>query len=219
MKKRVLAFSILILLLFSILFISINTNSCFAQDIDLEDENDTTLEDLKKIGDIKNVKGKTEELLAKQVQIPEKLQIFARIIFGLKSDEEIDLQHLIVLIAIWIMLLMFIEAILKFMPFFEEGAKTWITAAAITCLIAITGVTKTISTFFFNLGNIFGILEKWGPLRLAFAIIIAFAIFYVTSYVLKIFREKYELQRAKQEGVEAAQGAAFLKTTAKEIKE
>ena len=67
------------------------------------------------IKSISEVQTKTTQTLEQTVNIPENLQIVARIIFGISG--EISLQIFIVLIAIWIMLLVVITNILKITPF------------------------------------------------------------------------------------------------------
>lgn len=202
-------------LVFGIILISLFVG-VYAQDEDNQGPN-LSVDIGKGVEDIKGIKSKTEETLEQDIKVPEELQIPARVIFGIKG--EIPLQHFIVLIAVWIMLFLIIMSILKVIPLFGEGGKSWALAVVITCLIAITGAIRSIAIFFFNIGNIFGFLEKWSVLKIVLALIVSAAIFYGASILIKIINKKLMLDRAESAGAKAGAGAKMLEETFKQATE
>lgn len=222
MKKRVVL-SLVLIVLVSLILIS----CVYAQDdaavVPLEEEEDNVGNedkevdiptDIKKgVEEVKGIKEKTEETLEQDIVVPEKLQIPARIIFGVKG--EIPLNIFIVLIGVWIVIFLLIEKILEFTPFFE-GLRAWIGAFVITCLIAITGAIRSVVVFLFNLANIFGILEKWSVLKIVVVLIILAVFFYGLSILMKMLNKKLMLDRADVEGTEAGAGIRLAKETFKQ---
>ncbi|MEK6936316.1 MAG: hypothetical protein AABW67_06010 [Nanoarchaeota archaeon] len=150
------------------------------------------------IKSISEVQTKTTQTLEQTVNIPENLQIVARIIFGISG--EISLQIFIVLIAIWIMLLVVITNILKITPFFKGEIIPWIGGFIITLLIALTGTIRSLAVLFFNLGNVFKFLEEWPIIGVVFALIIAIGALWMASIILKIIGNKIGLEDAGQKG-------------------
>lgn len=206
MEKKAILFVVLLVILFLL--------NSFVYAVD-NGANDNTAGDSNLPADIgrgvegvKDIGSKTESTLEQDVIIPENLQIPARIIFGLQG--EITLQEFIVLVCVWIMFFLVISSILKITPFFE-GWKAWIGGIVITCLIAITGTVRSIAIFFFSIGNIFGFLEKWSPLKIIFAIILAIIIIYCASIVTKIINKKLMLERAEIAGAKAGAGVKMAK--------
>lgn len=206
MEKKVILFVALLVILFLL--------NSFVYAVD-NGANDNTTGDSNLPADIgrgvegvKDIGSKTESTLEQDVIIPENLQVPARIIFGLQG--EISLQEFIVLICVWVMFFLVISSILKITPFFE-GWKAWIGGIVITCLIAITGTVRSIAIFFFSIGNIFGFLEKWSPLKIIFAIILAIIIIYCASIVTKIINKKLMLERAEIAGAKAGAGIKMAK--------
>lgn len=162
---------------------------------------------------VKGIKEKTDTVLEQDIIVPENLQIFARIIFGVQG--EIPLQIFIILVGIWIVLFILIASILKLTPFFE-GFKAWIGGAVITCLIAITGTIRSLAIFSFNFGNFFGFLEKWSVLKIVVALVIVGILFYGASIILKLINKSSMLNKAEMAGVKAGAGVKMMKETFEE---
>jgi len=199
MEKRVLAVLILVTLL--------SVSLIYAQN----EPDPNVSEGIEGIESIEGIRGKTMQFLEQDIKVPENLQIFARIIFGIKG--EIPLQVFMVLLAVWTMLLLVIMSILKIIPLFGDSGKSWAIAVVITCLIAITGTVRSIAVFFFNIGNVFGFLEKWSILKIVLALIVSAGIFYGASILIKIINKKVMLDRAESAGAKAGAGAKLLEET------
>ena len=165
-------------------------------------ENNLNLNDIN-FSDIKNP-------LSTQITIPPSLELPVKIIFGLTSEDKLDFQLLIVLIAIWLFFFLIIHNILELTPFFEDW-KSWLGSAIVTLLISITGSIKSVAIFFFNLGNVFSILEKWGPLKLGFSIVIIIAVYYATNILLGILKETVIVGKSVRDGMIAGAEMAKLK--------
>lgn len=203
---------------FGVLFLVLITSLVFAQsEPPSATQNDapnaaTQLkEEIKNIPDTSGVKEKSNEVLAKEIQIPEKLQLAARIIFGLKEDETIDLQTFIVLISIWLILFFLIHSILEITPFFE-GWKSFVGGFIVTTLIAISGAIKEVSIFFFGFGSLFGKLQDWGIFKLFFSLILLALLFYGAFRLLKFIKKKTDFAQAEKIGTDIAIERAVAKT-------
>jgi len=181
-----------------ILFICLLLVSSLVTAIGVIDENKSIT-----FSDIKNP-------LSTQITIPANLELPARIIFGLTAEDKLDFQLLIVLVAIWLFFFLIIHNILGLTPFFEDW-KSWAAAIIVTLLISITGSIKSSAIFFFNIGNVFSILEKWGSLKLGFSIVVIIIIYYVTNIVLGILKETVIVGKSVRDGMIAGAEMAKLK--------
>src|SRR3989344_4063698 len=157
-------------------------------------------EGLGNVGD--ELKSGSEGLLSQEIEIPVYLKIPSRIVFGLKEDSKVDLQTFVIMLALWVFLLLVIHSILDITPFSGEW-KSWVGAVLVTLLISLTGAVRSVSVFFFNLGNIFGILEKWSILKITFSIVLLVAIFFASSFLLRILKESMKVGKAVSEGMQA----------------
>jgi hypothetical protein len=113
----------------------------------------------------------SNNLLSKQIIIPDYLQNPTRIIFGI-SDSNIDLQSFIILFSVWLFLIFIIQAILEIVPLFGEGFKSWLGAIVITLLISITGAINPVANWLFGFGGIISLIKKWDLLKIIFVVII-----------------------------------------------
>jgi len=152
----------------------------------------------------------------KSIKVPDNLQIPAKIIFGITG--EIEFQLFVILIALWISILLLITQILKFVPIIKQGFISWITAVVITCLVALSGGLHQAVLFFFSLGNLFGLLEKWPALGISSAIVIIILIAYGTGILLKILRKRVELDQAESKGRDVNVMTEIAKTEAESLK-
>ena len=80
------------------------------------------------------VKEKSNELLEKEVNIPENLRSITRVVFGLEKDEVIDFQRVVILIGVFIMLLILAKSVLELTPFLNEGVISWAGAVVVLLL-------------------------------------------------------------------------------------
>jgi hypothetical protein len=170
-------------------------------------EKEDVKKDLK--GATETVRTSTNEIVEKEIEVPESLKVPARIIFGLKPGDKLDISILITMICLWIFLVLLLSKTLELTPFFENG-KSWLGAILITGIIGVSGSIKSVTVLWLDLGNIFGVLEKWGAFKLGFVIIFLFSIFFGLNYVLKILKDKKIIEESMGKGTEAGLGMAQL---------
>lgn len=173
------------------------------------------LSDLKGLvngSEFSDVKGKTNQILEKEVKIPDNLQIATRILFGLKPEEKVDFNIFILLIAAWLLLFMLLLKIVGVMPFFS-GGKSWLATILIMLLAGISGGLKAGTWWLFGLMDFFKFLEGWGVFKLAITLIILIALVFLIMKVANKFKfgqEKGEMQSAGEEaGLASVFGRIF----------
>jgi len=182
MKKGLIILFILVMLISTSFVISQNNNQ----------DKDPFLEGLRILFGVK---------MSQSFDIPNNLQAPARIIFGIKGT--ISPQDLIILFSVWFILFLTIAEILKFSSLF----KGWIAYALsffVTSLIAVIGVIRSLSIFFFNIGSLFGILEQWPVVVIILTIAIVILLFIGINFFLKILRKNYELMESEKKGFSIA---------------
>jgi hypothetical protein len=113
MKRGLLVFFVLILLVSSVLVSAIDT----------DEEREKIREDLEGVrGVTGDFSSKTQEALEKDREVPENLQLIARIIFGLRQGEYISLSEFIVLVAIFGGFILLFQVLVSF---FVSDWKSW----------------------------------------------------------------------------------------------
>src|SRR3989344_8970360 len=142
-------------------------------------------------------KGKSNEVLEKEVKIPDNLQIFARVLFGLKKTDKVDLQTIILLFATFFIILILLHEIIGIM--FSDW-KSWIFAIVVNLIIGVSGGFRDAIAFFFGIGNLFGFLEEYELLRFIIVLALLFIFFYFLSKVFNKFKDKEELEESSQMG-------------------
>lgn len=158
---------------------------------------------------------KTKSLLEQKIEVPENLKVIARIVFGLKSNEEVDMQTLMVMVAIWIGLFALIAAILEFTPFLNKGFSRWLGAVVMTCLVGVSGGIKISAIFLLSLADIFRLGEKYGIIKLVLAFIVIGIFVYGVILVLNKILSKAKLEEAEIRGMKAGVGSRILQEHAK----
>ncbi|MFQ5530982.1 MAG: hypothetical protein ACE5ES_00035 [Candidatus Nanoarchaeia archaeon] len=149
----------------------------------------------------KNLQDSTNKALSKEIEIPENLEIFTRILFGLTNDDKLDFQTVIILLGVWVFFVLLMKDILELTPFFQDW-RPWAGSIVVTSLMSIAGGTKFLTLLFFNLGNTFEILEKWGPLKLGLSLISIVIFFFILQWGLRAIKEMVILEQAVKEGFE-----------------
>ena len=142
-------------------------------------------------------KGKSNEVLEKEVKIPDNLQIFARVLFGLKKTDKVDLQTIILLFATFFIILILLHEIIGIM--FSDW-KSWVFAVVVNLIIGVSGGFRDSVAFFFGIGNLFGFLEEYELLRFIIVLALLFIFFYFLSKVFNKFKDKEELEESSQMG-------------------
>jgi len=156
---------------------------------------DLNLEDSKE-----GVRTKTNEALAKEIEIPENLQFVTRIIFGLKSGQVVNLQLLITYIGLWFILVILIRSAVELVPKFGEGVKGWFLAVFITLLIALSGGVRLAAGWIYSTSRFFGWLEGWGIIRLVIALIFLAVLYFVFSKLIKWLKTRAKSEEAERVG-------------------
>ncbi len=158
---------------------------------------------------------KIDEKLESEINIPENWQIPARIVFGIKSDTEISLSKLIILISIWIILFLFTIEVIRTMHMFKETI-VWLMAFTLTIIFGVTGTVKSLSDFFFGFTSFFKFLEEWelGKVSSFFIIIIIISIL-IKRFIIQPIENKAKKSQAQQEGMEVGTELGFLSSLRK----
>lgn len=152
-----------------------------------------------------NFQESTNKILEADIVIPENLQIFSKFLFGLEGT--IEVQNLIILLALWVVILLLIQSIIGIIPLFGEGWKSWTAAVIITCLISITGaIQNSAQFFFFGLRNIFSSIGKYGFFFLALNLIILIFFAWGAKKLLVMLKNKARVEMKKQQGFEEGVG-------------
>jgi len=187
MKKKLVVFGLVFLLLTG-LGLAANESNGDANELG---ETIGGLADTSAVGD------KTNEVLSKEIEIPENWQLITKVLFGLGSEDKVELQSFVVLIGFWIILLILIVSLLDIMV---HGWKKWVLGAVVTLIIAITGSIREIAVWFIGLGNFFGFLKEHGFLRFIFALIVMAVLFYFFLKSLKIIKGKMGVEEMTSVG-------------------
>jgi len=147
-----------------------------------------------------SIKDKSNELLSQQISLPPGIEPTFRVIFGLKAEQTIDVQTITILACIWTTFFLILQSILLMVPFFGEGWKSWVGGAIITTLISLTGTLNSLVEIFLGFGNFFQGLSTWRIFKLGATIIILIILLLGARSITKIFKEKYEVEKAKTQG-------------------
>ncbi len=163
------------------------------------------------ISDIKsNIREDSNVFLEKNISFPQ--DGIVRLLFGIESSEPLNFSKMIVIVCLFLGLIIFLQDILEFIPFFGgAGAKSWIGSIIISLLIAISGVLNELVHTLFWFANIFNILERWRPLAVVFAILVVFAFFYCIEKLTKVLKRNMEVDKAENLGMTSGIEIAKLK--------
>lgn len=185
MKKEVLVISIFLFLAVSL-----------AQAQDLPQFDDS----IKNVSDISQAGVKSNEFLEKEVQVPQGLQILARAIFGIKSDNQVNFQTLVILIVIWAISLFLIRAVLQLSPIGGEGITGFLIAIVVTLLVAVSGGLLILAHWILSLSSLFGALENYSLATLAIAIALLFGLLYLVSKVVTVMKSQIGKEKMRYAG-------------------
>jgi len=211
--SKILIVLLLILLIYIIFAVSFVLAQEGPQEMQTREEVISATEQAGKTVGVTEFREATGKLLSQKINIPEEWNVPARVIFGLQPGESMDLQTFVVLAAVWIILFILLQAILVFVPLFGEGLKSWIGAFVITCLISITGAVRYTATWFFGLGGFLQALEKWGPIRILFTLILLIILGTGAKILLRILKESSEMAKARATGARVAKAVVQQEAT------
>lgn len=165
-----------------------------------------------------NVLNKTESKLNESIEIPQGLQLPARIVFGIKQDSPISLQYFILLVAVWVIFFVVIWDILKFFPLIDGMVKNFVGSFIITTLVAMSGGLLELVSFFFQVGT-FKWLSKLGPFQILVWLFILIVIFLTFRIIIEIIRRKLKLEVAEHRADSVNKLMQVSEITAKELEE
>lgn len=200
MKRGIITALLIILLISSFAFVVAQKEN--AEDDDPDDNLDIAVK-AEEAGE--GIKAATEKTLDQEIILPEWLDKPVKVLFHIK-DETITLERLIVLLAIFVGLLLVISDILKLVPFFKKTWQSFLGGVIVTIIIAVTGVVNNIVRFIFDFVNIFDWLNKMGPLKIIFGLVVAIILIIIAKIVLKVINHKMMLSKAEHHGIRAAAG-------------
>jgi hypothetical protein len=140
---------------------------------------------------------------ADKINIPESIQSPARIIFGIKNNENIEFSLFIILVAVFIMFCVFIYLILEVIPIFGTGIKSGFAALIIALIISITGALNNFALFLFGFSWFF---KESNLLKLIIIIPILAIIIFGFSKLIGLIRERTQQERARIAGLKAGSG-------------
>lgn len=159
-----------------------------------------------------NFQTSSNAFLESDITIPENLDLFAKVLFGLEESNTIDLSGLIILLALWIIILLILKSIMELIPLFEEGWKAWLGAIVVTCLISTTGSIRDAAVFWFDMRKLFGALGNYSFFFVALDVIILALFAWGARKV--IHRLGFQGEKTEEEimGAMAGATAAMAKT-------
>jgi hypothetical protein len=198
MKKEFILISILLMLTISLILA----------------EKPTDKEEVEKSGE--NILEKQNEILSKEIKVPEKIEGPIKIIFGLKEQDKLNMQLLIILLCLWLFFLLIFHNIVQLIE--TDKTSKWIGALIPTLILSATGAIRSAAIPIINISEFFTILEKLGPLTLGIGIITIIASYYILNIIIGIIKESLILGRAVSDGIKAGAQIAKLKAMA-EIEE
>ncbi|MEM4271366.1 MAG: hypothetical protein QXO70_04725, partial [Candidatus Pacearchaeota archaeon] len=119
---------------------------------------------------------KISSTLEQEIEIPENLQLAARILFGLKPDKKVVFQEFIILIMTFVIFFFIIRDVMVFVPFFDTTIKSIIGAVLVTLLTGISGGFLLFADLMLFLSSFFGILERWPIITIVLVFILLFGL-------------------------------------------
>lgn len=152
-------------------------------------------------------KSTINEKITHQVELPDNFKPFARLIFGVKSDEKISLNIFMILIVIWFGFFTIMLKASQFFPFFKNPLTRIIFSVVVTCLVSLTGSLQWAASYFYGLASLFKWLQKIPALATAVAIAIVGVIVIAFKILASIIEGKLRKEEARTKGEKAGFGA------------
>lgn len=168
--------------------------------------------------DLKDPTPGLDSKLDKNIQVPETIQIFIRIIFGINSTEAVSFSTLIILLIIWAWIFLIISEALKFTPFFK-GKLIWLGSGIITIIIASTKTILIVARFWLDLGNSFKFSETWSTGAFIVSIMGLALAFLVTLFLKDWIDKKFGKMKRDIENEELEKGIKVIRESARELDE
>jgi len=153
----------------------------------------------------KGINNNTENILEKEVPIPQILKAPSNFVFGIK--EGASWQELIITLGIWIGFFILILNILGFMPFLNEDYIKVLASIIITTLVSITGALNKMAIFFFDVAGFFKWTASWRPLQIIVAVLMAAIVILTINWLSHMIRNKMQIEKAEEIGEKIKEGS------------
>jgi len=125
-----------------------------------------------------------------QIDIPDFLEVPVEVIFGIPRGEDVGVEKLIVIIALFISFLVLIYGIFEFMPFIEGKWLKFFASLIVTILMTMTGAIFYLIETLFHFINFFNWIDKLGKWKIAVSIVLIGLIFLAFKFVINLFKGK-----------------------------
>jgi hypothetical protein len=145
---------------------------------------------------------KVSSTLQEEVNIPENLQVIARIFFGIEQDRPVSWQEFAILFASFMIFFFIFKDVMDLIPFFETKARAIAGAFIVVSLVGLSGGLMLLTSFLMDLGALFGFLTGYSLLTLFFALILLLIIMFLSMTILRVIKRKISLEIAEAEGEE-----------------
>jgi len=177
---------------------------------DLKDKVSST-----KIGEIgAGTKEAANNVLENELDIPDLIEIPARIIFGI--EDGITIQHLIIVLGVWIGFFLLIFNLTTIIVETNQGVLKLLAAFIITSFISSTMILNKIAQLFLHLAGLFEWVNIWAPLKMILAIVLATAVIYISIKVANIRKREVKIEKAAEVGRGLREGFEDAKILHKE---
>ncbi len=186
--KRVVLYAFLFLLFLSVV------SSADISDLDAKIDVDATKD---------GAREKSNALVEKEIAIPEGLKGVARVVFGIKQDDKLDIQTFVLYVCFLVLLVLLIHSAVEVM---FNGWVTWAISICVALLGTVSGVLNDVVVWYYGFSDLFSFLERWGVIRLAFAVIFLLFVFVV---LMKLFG-KAKSMRSFEEFRQMGQDIGFM---------
>jgi large-conductance mechanosensitive channel len=140
------------------------------------------------------------------VQIPAVVQDIARLVFKLEG-KSVDFSDLVILIVLWFFAFLIIKNLLEIVPFFGKGWKSWIGGIIATLLTSISGGITQGGFLILGIADSIKWLDKSGGAKFAFVVLFLVIIGYAILFLLKMLKNKIDVEKAKETGASIKRGS------------
>lgn len=139
--------------------------------------------------------------LDSNVQIPEGLQTFARMFFGITNESNIDLSDFIILLGLWIGLLWVIHVAIEFVPIIKGDGIKWLMSLIVVVIISITGAIREIALWYYGVISDIEYLGEYPIVKLILSFAILIIVFFGLSRLIGMTKKEVELDEAERSGL------------------
>ena len=168
----------------------------------------------------KGLGSQINEKIAQEIELPEWLQILAKIIFGIK-EEKIVLYLFVIHLAVFVLIFFIIYRTSIMLPFLTSASEILklFFSLIVSLLVSLAGGIRAVVVQLYGLATLFKAIENIPALATAIAIIIVMIVMWSANILMKYLTRKSELAKAEVEGEEAGTGLKLLTTFRRTIKE